>query len=589
MSQPVQWVAVGVYTGGGAVITYSYDGINWYNVINADGLFTSRMSSITHSGSVWVCGSWPYNAQGSIPPLGYSYDGITWNRATSSMAVFGTSDNGTRVLGVAWGNGKFVAVGAGTVNSVAYSSDGINWTGCFANTNAANYFTWVIYKNSTWVAGGNVGVYSSSDGITWTYKSNFQSDVNGKAGGCGLDWNGTYWVASNMYYSSDLVTWTAGSKPFSFTEDAGVKYNGTVTIACGWGGTNGLATSTNGTTWTSASYTNVAKAVGCINYYQYTSMWVLGQYTGGSTYGNQILYSTNGTTWTPASTNVFFGAGGYPTGIASSFNSPYTVGTAPVITSITYDSSNFYVNFTPSTGGNPAPTTYYYSINSGTYTNANTTTSPITISGVTINMKYNITLIAQNAAGNTAASNVGVGFIPYPCFKEGTQILRLNKETGDAEYVAIETLRKCDLIKTISRGYMPIHTIGKSILHQPKTNPKTDDRLYRFTPEKIPELFEDLYITGNHCILYTKLDEDLKSRVKSHMNDVYVTEGYYRVPACLDERAESYDKEGPATIWHFALENDSVYENYGVFANGLLVESSSIRYMTELSNMELIE
>jgi hypothetical protein len=175
------------------------------------------------------------------------------------------------------------------------------------------------------------------------------------------------------------------------------------------------------------------------------------------------------------------------------------------------------------------------------------------------------------------------------CFKEGTCILRRNAETGDAEYIPVERLRKGDLIKTVSHGYMPIHTIGCAEIYNPGKETKTDNRLYKFTPEECPELFEDLYITGNHCILYSTLDEDLKTRVKDHMKEIYVTEGYYRVPACLDERSKPYDKEGPATIWHFALEHESIYENYGIYANGLLVESSSIRYMTELSNMELLE
>lgn len=42
------------------------------------------------------------------------------------------------------------------------------------------------------------------------------------------------------------------------------------------------------------------------------------------------------------------------------------------------------------------------------------------------------------------------------------------------------------------------------------------------------------------------------------------------------------------TIYHLALENESYYNNYGIYANGLLVESCSQRYLKELSNMELI-
>jgi hypothetical protein len=180
--------------------------------------------------------------------------------------------------------------------------------------------------------------------------------------------------------------------------------------------------------------------------------------------------------------------------------------------------------------------------------------------------------------------NIGV-----TCFLQGTQILRQNLETGDAEYVAVETLRKSDRIKTFSRGYIPIHSIGHSEIYNPGKSAKNENPLFIMRTDKCPELFEDLCITGNHCMLYTKLEGDLKSRVEAHMGEIYVSEGHYRVPACLDERSEPYEEEGPATIWHFALENDNIYENYGVFANGLLVESSSIRFMTELAGMELID
>ena len=73
------------------------------------------------------------------------------------------------------------------------------------------------------------------------------------------------------------------------------------------------------------------------------------------------------------------------------------------------------------------------------------------------------------------------------------------------------------------------------------------------------------------------------------MKDIYVTDSKYRLIASLDERAEPYACEGIFNIYHFALENDSYYKNYGVFANGLLVESCSKRYLKELSNMTILE
>lgn len=58
--------------------------------------------------------------------------------------------------------------------------------------------------------------------------------------------------------------------------------------------------------------------------------------------------------------------------------------------------------------------------------------------------------------------------------------------------------------------------------------------------------------------------------------------------ACIDERTKVYQKRGYQTIYHLALENDYYYGNYGIYANGLLVESCSKRYLKELSNMTLI-
>jgi hypothetical protein len=73
------------------------------------------------------------------------------------------------------------------------------------------------------------------------------------------------------------------------------------------------------------------------------------------------------------------------------------------------------------------------------------------------------------------------------------------------------------------------------------------------------------------------------------MGVVCVTDGKYRLPACLDKKADIYDTTGEFTIWHIALDHNDYFMNYGIFANGLLVESCSKRYLKELSNMTLVE
>ena len=68
---------------------------------------------------------------------------------------------------------------------------------------------------------------------------------------------------------------------------------------------------------------------------------------------------------------------------------------------------------------------------------------------------------------------------------------------------------------------------------------------------------------------------------------VCITENKYRLPVCVDKRADIYPIPGKYTIYHIALENEDYYMNYGIYANGLLVETCSKRYLKELSNMEL--
>jgi hypothetical protein len=71
--------------------------------------------------------------------------------------------------------------------------------------------------------------------------------------------------------------------------------------------------------------------------------------------------------------------------------------------------------------------------------------------------------------------------------------------------------------------------------------------------------------------------------------DVYVTDNKYRLPACVDERTSIYEIPGNYKVYHLALENEDYYMNYGIYANGLLVETASKRSMKELSDMIFLE
>lgn len=187
---------------------------------------------------------------------------------------------------------------------------------------------------------------------------------------------------------------------------------------------------------------------------------------------------------------------------------------------------------------------------------------------------YNITMNLNNLTYSST----------FACFKEDTKILT-NKG-----YILIQDLRKGDLVKTSMDGFKSIHMIGKKDIYHPASQERMKDQLYKCSPSEYPEVFEDLIMTGCHSILVDDFVNETQRQKTIDINgDTYVTSNKYRLPACADERATVYEIPGSYTIYHLALENDDYYKNYGIYANGLLVESCSQRYLKEISNMTLIE
>ena len=270
------------------------------------------------------------------------------------------------------------------------------------------------------------------------------------------------------------------------------------------------------------------------------------------------------------------------------FNGFFSVDDATHIVQTFYDSTNPTVDIR-STGASGGPSYMYHPgwlcFDGG---GCNVTSFPYL---------YGATTGDYNLYGNTGSStgnhvdgglrNVTYLFTPISgplvCFKEGTNILT------DAGYRPIETLRKGDLVKTVRHGFQAIDLIGyRPIQHTPSTE-RIKDQLYACRPDRYPELTEELILTGCHAILVKEFKDDERENTRTLLGDIYITDNHYRLPACVDMRTAVYEKEGVHLIYHIALEHADYYMNYGVYANGLLVETTSKRYLKELSDMILIE
>jgi hypothetical protein len=171
----------------------------------------------------------------------------------------------------------------------------------------------------------------------------------------------------------------------------------------------------------------------------------------------------------------------------------------------------------------------------------------------------------------------------YPCFKRDTKILT------NQGYIPVQSLRKGHLVKTLNDGYVPVYMLGKSKITHLASEERVKNQLYKYAKDAYPEITEDLVLTGCHSILVKKFkDEEERAATIETNGHIYFTDKMYRLPACVDKRAKVYETPGEYDIYHLALENEDYYMNYGIYANGLLVESCSKRYLKELSNMKIV-
>lgn len=173
------------------------------------------------------------------------------------------------------------------------------------------------------------------------------------------------------------------------------------------------------------------------------------------------------------------------------------------------------------------------------------------------------------------------------CFRDDSKILCFIND--EEVYVKVQDIRPGHLIKTLKNGYVPVNMIGTTKLYNSGDSTRGQNRLYLCSPTEYPDLTEDLIITGCHSILVDTLTDFEKNNIIEILGRLMVTDHKYRLMAHLDNRASPYSEEGVFNIWHIALDNENNYSNYGIYANGLLVETCSKRYLKELSGMKLLQ
>jgi hypothetical protein len=74
-----------------------------------------------------------------------------------------------------------------------------------------------------------------------------------------------------------------------------------------------------------------------------------------------------------------------------------------------------------------------------------------------------------------------------------------------------------------------------------------------------------------------------------HIKRIEYTDNKQRLLTYINKNSNILTGNNIYTIYHIALKNKNINTNYGIYANGLLVETTSQRYLIELSNMEIVK
>lgn len=430
--------------------------------------------------------------------------------------------------------------------------------------------------NSGGVIDGNLSYYSTNSGVNWSASTfsgltpALDETINNNSVEIDASGNAVAHTDKGIYYSVDNgANFTKSTYPGSGTDAASkagvMRLNYVVSSVTGIG----ILYSTDyGQTFTNTSSFSSASLLHSI------AMDILGNcifsiYSGPE---YNIYYSGDyGATWTIST------PGTYEVG-----SSPFGFGFALAISNgVAVSSGKIYSSNSGATWSNsvqPSPS------------NSNPGAISIVGSNVITSNETNTYYSTDGGATYTIATLLpgsGPGPDPIICFLEGSKILHLNAENQE-EYVEIEKLKKGDFIKTVKNEYKKIEDIGYSTIYNNINDVRSTDKLYKCSKNVYSELIEDLVITGAHSILVSNFkDHQQLEKTQDVLGKIYVTEMFYRLPACVDDRTTIHEIEGLHKIWHFSLENENYYSNYGVYANGLLVETCSKRMMKE-SGMHLL-
>jgi hypothetical protein len=230
--------------------------------------------------------------------------GDTW---TAQPGLSSTGYGATDVKGIIWNGATFLAFGGGTFASGygATSPDGVTWT----NSTLSGQIFNATVRGAAWDGGKFCIVTSTSksltstDGVTWTMGDTSLSTAVSTNTPFGIAWSGTKFcvvggtAAVGIATSSDGLTWSSAGNNLSASGWGAsgvydIVWSGTKFCAVGYDGKG--ATSSDGVNWT---YQPGLASIWTGAYLITSVVWALGKFWAAGGNG-QLASSPDGVTWT---------------------------------------------------------------------------------------------------------------------------------------------------------------------------------------------------------------------------------------------------------------------------------------------------
>jgi hypothetical protein len=227
--------------------------------------------------------------------------------------------------------------------------------------------------------------------------------------------------------------------------------------------------------------------------------------------------------------------------------------------------------------------TYNSGVSEQSITNIDKNLTTFQVNGLTSNTLYSFTITANTSQESIQSSslNATTDSETLPCFLADSKVLT------DKGLISIQLLKKGDLIQTLNDGLLPVKFVGMRSFFNKLTEERINAHLYKLNKIDFPELLEDLFITGGHPLLVDEkdLDEEPKKKLLDMDDTPIITEGKYRVFACVHPKAELWNDEKEHEIFDIVLENEDPKKNIGIWVNGILTESMDEDFFLNNSGM----